>query len=175
MTERNKSAKKDQIVTTIVGGSMVKDIYGWKLSDNNKKVVVKHFRASTTEDMMTYIKPPLKRKPDGFIIHVEAKDLRSNQDPKAITRNIVEVANDSKTDTNKVLISSIVPRRENLNGKGCLVNIFLKKICMENDFIYVNHDNIKTRHHPNYGGIHLNTLGSKILADHFVFALIMLT
>ena len=31
MTERNKSAKKDQIVTTIVGGSMVKDIYGWKL------------------------------------------------------------------------------------------------------------------------------------------------
>ena len=32
-------------------------------------IVVKHFSGSTTEDMMKYIKPPLKRKPDRFIIH----------------------------------------------------------------------------------------------------------
>ena len=140
-----------------------------------KKVVVKHFSGSTTEDIMTYIKPLLKRNPDRFIIHVGTNDLRSNQDPKTIAKNIVELANNSKTDTNKVLISSIVPRRDNLNGKGRQVNIFLRKFCMENDFVHVNHDNVKTQQHCNYDGIHLSTLGSKILADNFILALDTLT
>ena len=46
---------------------------------------------------------------------------------------------------------------------------------MKNNFVYVNHDNIKSQQHCNYGGIHLNTLGSKILADNFIFALNTLT
>ena len=32
----------------------------------------------------------------------------------------------------------MVSRRDNLNGKGRQVNIFLKKFCMENDLVYVN-------------------------------------
>ena len=39
---------------------MVQDIYGWELSYNYEKVIVKQFSGSTTEDMMKYIKPPLK-------------------------------------------------------------------------------------------------------------------
>ena len=73
-------------------------------------------------------------------------------------KNVVDVANNSKTDINKISISSIVPRRDNLNGKVCQF-IFLKKFCMENDFGNVNHGNIKPRQHCNYGGIHLNNLG----------------
>ena len=72
---------------------MVKDIHGWKLSDNNEKVVVKQFSGSSTEDLMTYIKTPLKRNPDRFIIHVEKNDLRSDQQPGTTARNIVEAAN----------------------------------------------------------------------------------
>ena len=129
---------------------MVKD-YVWELSDNNEKVVVKYFSGSTTEDMMTWIKPRLKRNPDRFIIHVRTNDLRSDQEN-------IEVANNSKTDTNKVLISSIVRARDNLNGKGRQVNSFLKEFCMENDFVYLNNDNIKPRQQCNHGGIHLDTL-----------------
>ena len=66
----------------------------------------------------------------------------------------------------EVLISSILPRLDNLNGKCRLVNMFLKKFCMENDFFYVNHDNIKPRQHCNYRGIHLNTPG--ILANNLI-------
>ena len=46
---------------------------------------------------------------------------------------------------------------------------------MENDFFFVNHDNIKLRQHCNYGGIHLNTLGSKILVGNFILVLNILT
>ena len=70
-----------------------------------------------------------------------------------------------------VLLSSIVPRRDSLNGKGRQVNNILQKLCIENNFIYVNHDNIKPRRHCNYGGTHLNTAGSKILAENFILAL----
>ena len=94
---------------------MVKDIYGWELSDNYEKVVVKQFSGSTTEDMMTYIKPPLKCNPDRFIIHVGTNDLRSDQDRETIVRNVVDVANNSKTDINKKLISSIVSRWQSLS------------------------------------------------------------
>ena len=59
----------------------------------SEKGVVKHFSGSTTEDLMTYIQPPLKCNPDRFIIHVGTKDLRSDQDPETIVRNTVEVAN----------------------------------------------------------------------------------
>ena len=36
-------------------------------------------------------------------------------------------------------------------------------------------DNIKPRQHCNYCGIHLNTLGSKILTDNFILSLNTLT
>ena len=131
---------------------------------------MKDFSESTTEDIMTYIKPPLKRNPGHFIIHLGTNDLRSNQDPETIAKHIAKVANNSKTDTNKKLISGIVPRRDNLNGKDRQVNIFLKKFCMKNYFVYVNHENIKSRQHCNYSGIHLSTLGSEILTDNFILA-----
>ena len=75
---------------------MVKDIYGSQLSDNYEKVVVKQFTGSTTEDIMTYIKPPLKCNPHRFIIHVGTNDLRSDEDRETIVRNVVDVANNSK-------------------------------------------------------------------------------
>ena len=155
---RKEQRKKDQIITAIVVDSMVKDIYRWELSDNYENVAVKQFTGSTTEDMMTYIKSPLKCNPDRFIIHIGTNDLRSDKDRETIVRNVVDVANNSKTDINKKLISSIVSRRDNLNGKVRQF-IFLKKFCMENDFAYVNHGNIKPRQHCNYGGVYLNNLG----------------
>ena len=42
---------------------------------------------------------------------------------------------------------------------------------MENNFVYVNHGNIKPRQHCNYVGVHLNTAGSEILAENFILAL----
>ena len=58
-----------------------------------------------------------------------------------------------------------------MNGKGLQVNNILEKLCVDNNFAYVKHDNIKPRQHCNSGAVHLNTAGSKILADNFILAL----
>ena len=113
----------------------------------------------------------LKRDPDQLIIHVGTNDLRSSQDPETIAKNIIDIAKNSTTNKNEILVSSIVPRRDNLNGKGRQVNNILQKLCVENNFAYVNRGNIKPRQHCNYGGVHLNTAGSKILAENFILAL----
>ena len=65
----------------------------------------------------------------------------------------------------------MVPRRDNLNGKGRQVNNILQKLCVEKNFAYVNRGNIKQRQHCNYGVVHLNTAGNKILAENFILAL----
>ena len=117
---------------------------------------------------MSYTKacPALKRDPDQLIIHVGTNDLRSSQDPETIAKNIIiDFAKNSATNKNEILVSSIVRRRDNLNGKGCQVNNILQKLCVENDFAYVNHDIIKPR-----GGVHLTTAGSKILTENFILA-----
>ena len=118
--------------------------------------------------MKTYIQPPLKRDPDCVIIYVGTNDVR---DPETVAKNIIDIAKSSTTNKNEILVSSIVSRRDNLNGKGRQVNNILQKLCVENDFAYVNHDIIKPPQHCNYGGVHLNTAGSKILAENFILAL----
>ena len=111
---KNKRNKNDQnkIVTAIVGDSMIKDVYGWELSDREEKVVVKHFSGSRTEDVKTYIQPPLKRDPDRIIIHVGTNELRSSQDPETIAKTIIDIEKNSTTNKNEILVSSMVPRRD---------------------------------------------------------------
>ena len=123
-----KTNDQNKIVTVIVGDSMIKDVYGWELSDREEKVVVKHFGGSTKEDMKTYIQPPLKRNPDRVIIHIGTNDLRYSQNPETTVKNIIDIAKSSTTNKNEILVSSIVPRRDNLNSKSCQVNNILQKL-----------------------------------------------
>ena len=151
---------------------MIKDVYGWELFDREEKVVGKRFSGSTTEDMKTYIQHPLKCNADRVIIHVGTNGLRSSQDPETIAKNIIDIAKSSMTNKNEILVSSIVPRRDNLTGKDRQVNNILKKLCVGNNFAYVNHDHIQPRQHCNYGGVHLNnTADSKILTENFILTL----
>ena len=88
------------------------------------------------------------------------KWLKFSQDPETIAKNIVDIAKNITTNKNEILVSSIVPRRDNLNGRGRQVNNILQKLFVENNFANVNHDNMKPRQHCNYRAVHLNIGGS---------------
>ena len=49
------NAKKNLLVTVILGDSVVKEVKGWELLDENNKFVTKQFSGATTDDMKSYI------------------------------------------------------------------------------------------------------------------------
>ena len=101
----NKIPRKNKLpVTVILGDSIVKDVKGWKLSDEKNQVVVKHFSGAKTKDMKSYIIPSLEQNPETIIIHSGTNDLKSDSSPQEITRDIIKLTTSCKTQTNKVIL-----------------------------------------------------------------------
>ena len=53
--DNQKQRQKKPPITVFLGNSIVKEIKGWDLSDQNNKVVTKHFSGATTDDMKSYV------------------------------------------------------------------------------------------------------------------------
>ena len=62
--------------------------------------------------------------------------LPSNEDPETIAKNF---AKNIKTDTTKVAISGIIPRRDTFHHKAKQVNQTLKKLCEEENIPFIWH------------------------------------
>ena len=113
----NKIPRENKLpVTVILGDSVVKDVKGWKLSDEKNKVVVKHFSEAKTKDKGSYIIPILEQNPETIIIHCGTYDLKSDRSPEEIARDIT-----------KFTISCKTPQCDNLNEKATRVNKCCKK------------------------------------------------
>ena len=168
----NKIPRKNKLpVTAILGDSIVKDVKGWKLSDDKNKVVVKHFSRSKTKDMESYIIPTLEQNPETIIIHSGTNDLKSDISPEEIARDIIKLTTSCKTQTNKVILSSIVPRYDNLNEKATRVNKCFKKECEVINICSIDHRNISPKYNCNRSGLHLSYSGTKKLIENILFCL----
>ena len=99
----------------------------------------------------------MKLAPKQTILHCGTNNLPSNEDPETIAKNI-------KTDTTKVAISGIIPRRDTFNHKAKQVNQTLKKICEEENIPFISHHGINNHFHLNSRGLHLNDKGATRLA-----------
>ena len=73
----SNASNKNKRVTVVAGGSLVKDLKGWRLSDSNNHVVIKSFSGATLTDMEDYLKPVLRREPNKLILHAGTNDLRA--------------------------------------------------------------------------------------------------
>ena len=168
----NKMPGKSKLpVTVILRESIVKDVKGWKLSDNKNKVVVKHFSGTKIKDMESYIIPTLKENPETIIIHSGTNDLKSDSSPEQIIRDIINLTTSCKTQTNKEVLSNIVPRYDSLNEKAMWVNKCLKKECEARNICFIGDRNISPKHNCNSRGLHLNHSGTKKLIENILFCL----
>ena len=149
---------------------MIKKVFGDKLSrqlDNKHHVVVRSFGGAKTRCMEDYIKPTVKLAPKQIILHCGTNNLRSNEDPETIAKNIMNLAKNIKTDTTKVAISGIISRRDTFNHKNKQVNQTLKKICEEENIPFISHHGINSRFHLNSRGLHLNDKVATRIAQNF--------
>ena len=104
-------------------------------------------------------------------MHSGTNDLKGDRSPEEIARDIINLTTCCKTQTNKVILSSIVPRYGNLNEKATRVNNCLKKECEARNICFIDHRNISSRHNCNRSGLHLNYSGMKKLIENILFFL----
>ena len=105
----NEITRKKLPVTVIIGDSIVKEVKGWKLSDKKNKVLVKHFSGAKTKYIQSYIIPTLKQNLETVISHFGTKDLKSDSSSEEIPREIINLTTSCKNQTNKLILSSIIP------------------------------------------------------------------
>ena len=110
--------------------------------------------------------PVMEFNPDIAILHVGTNSLRGDTELK-IAEDIVKLATTIKTDTNDILVSSILPRRDQLKDKAEKVNDLLRIKCSQSNVPYIRHNNIRSEMHLKPKGLHLNTKGSELLSDNF--------
>ena len=104
--------KKKKVI--IIGDSMIKKIDGYLITSsiNHKYLLkVRSFLAAKSADMLDHVKP-IKRDldPEAYVIHIGTNDLGTNKTRNEIFAEILSLMKDLKTDKNKIVVSTIVPR-----------------------------------------------------------------
>ena len=82
--------------------------------------------------MNHYKKPTQEKLPAQIILHMGTNTLSSDEEPKDIANDIIQLVESIKTDVNKVAVSSILPRKDESNNKAKEVNTHLQDICSIN-------------------------------------------
>ena len=156
----------------ILGDSMVKKVNGFFLTKYIKHkylVKVKSFSSANTRCMHDHVKPTIRDfNPEHIIVHMGTNDLDSEKTASQIASSIIELATSLKNETNKIYVSLIVPRYDELNNKVNELNIWLMNMCHARNIGCINHsDTIDPEQHLNESNIHLNKYGNIEFSKHF--------
>mgnify|MGYP001796000317 CR=1 FL=1 len=135
------------------------------------KKIVKSFSGATVKDMHSYVEPSKGYESDLITVHCGTNDLRGSKKPDEISTAIIDLARNLKTDSNDVMVSGILPRRDKFDHKRKQVYESLKSICSELNFYFINNDNISKDSHLNNSGLHLNYNGTYAFGANLVNAI----
>ena len=151
----------------IVGNSLVKYLRREELTSKKNNVKVITHDGSTTEDMLDYIKPIARRKPDTLIIHTGTNDLTNGVNTMKKVRKLVKVVREiDESEKIKIGFSSVIYRKDkDLEDEQNEVNVKLKKYCEGKGFVFIENDNI-IELGLNNSKLHLNKKGTNILTQN---------
>ena len=163
----NDVPTEKQKTISILGDSTVKKLNGFlptKKVRHKFLVKVSPFSSARVSCMFGHVKPIIRDdKPDHVILYTGTNDLCSEKTASQIDRSINELAMSLKDNDNSVLVSSTVPRHDNLNNKATEVNNRLLLMCISHS------ENIDSSKHFNESKLHLNHNGIKVFAEHFQY------
>ena len=163
---RNSNKKR---LTCVIGDSMIKNMKGWKVNKTLEDdfIVVKSFPGAKTTCMKHYLAPTLEQKPDSVVLHVGTNDLKGKDTASEISKRIVDLAMNCAEHSTKVVVSGLVKRGDELNGKAEAVNTILKGSCSKRNIAFIEHNNIGM-HDLNNSKLHLNKIGASKLNSNIL-------
>ena len=165
--KENRNKKSGRHICKI-GDSTVKHITGSGISKNDQ-VQVKTHPGATTEDIIGYIKPTIRQKPDTVIIHSGTNDLTKDVNTMSRVQKVVAPVKEIDTEGKiKLGFSEIVARGDiNKDEDIVITNNSLEKYCKGNKFFFINNSNIIDVSCLNKSKLHLNRKGTHYLANNF--------
>ena len=152
---------------TLVGDSMTKFVRREELSSKQNNVKVLTHPGSTTADMVDYIKPIVRRKPDALVIHTGTNDMTNDVNALKYVRKLVKIIREIDVDKEiKIGFPSVTCRTDkNLEQERMEINTKLKKYCEGKGFIFVENNNINESG-LNNSKLHLNKKGTMIFSQN---------
>ena len=168
-SEPENRGTKDFRSTFIAGDSILKHLNSRSMSGPNSKVQVSSFPGCTTKDMADHIRPIVRRKPGSIIIHVGTNSLRNSNSSRECADEIVDIGRMVDQEGISVTISSLTPRADDneLAKRVKEVNKILRKFCRQNQWGFIDHNNI-TYLHLKRSRLHLNRSGTSLLSQNFI-------
>ena len=135
------------------------------------------FRGANTKSLSYYVEDTLlEENIDTDFIHCGTNDIdpRPNKHvftDEKIIQNLKNIGKKCKdAGVANVVISGIIPRNENKNTRRFTINHVIKSMCDENNFIYLNNDNIPLSSLYD-DGVHLMNDGIRIFANNMISTL----
>ena len=124
-------------------------------------VKVRPFNSAKVRCMYDHVKPAVRDfNLSHIVLHCGSNDLSSERTASQIAKSIIELALSFKSQDNKISISLIVPRNDNLNNKASEVNSRLTHTCAERNIPYIDHTNsIQPENHLNESKLLFNSMG----------------
>ncbi len=153
----------------IVGDSLVNGINERGLAKQHDEIVIKAHGGATTRDMVDYIKPVLRKKPDVIILHTGTNDLTKGVDTISQLEEISELVMKDENKSTELVISTVVTRgdRTGMSKRITNLNKRIKKFCADNDLKTIEYDNIDFSCLA-AKRLHLNKRGDSILVNNFI-------
>ena len=117
--------------------------------------------------MHDHVKPTVRDfNPDHIVFHCGTNEVNSERTTSQIARSIIELVLSLKSKDNKISISLIVPRKDNLSNKASEVNGRLAHMLAERNIPYIDHANsIQAENHFNKSKLHCNRYGTIAFAN----------
>lgn len=160
----SRIGKKDTFIE-IIGDSHLNGIMEKGLRNDNRRVNIRRWSGSNSEDVLDLIKPVLRNKANEIIIHTGCNDLTRKMNPLNNIRKITNIVKESAPET-KLTFSSIMIRKDMQHVTENVINDAnsrLKNFCNQNDLGFIDNDNIDA----SYLGLkklHMSKKGTSLLA-----------
>ena len=125
---------------------MIKYLRLENLSSKNYEVKIAAHPGSTTEELIDYIKPVVRKKTTDFlVIHTGENDLTNGVNTMKEIRKLVKCVRDLEKDNNvHIGFSSVIRRSDRNLGQAIRdLNLTLKRYCEGNNFLFVDNVDVE--------------------------------
>ena len=140
--KERKESRKKKAALVILGDSMLKHIQGYQLTKslNKHNIIAKCYcySGATTNGMTHHVIPTVEKNPESIVLHCGTNDLISDKSADEISNEIIELVRNIQTEENKIYVSAIIPRNDDLNDKGSKTNHYYRRnVTKETSVIYL--------------------------------------